>query len=287
MIDKTELLEGKKIKILDSVGENVYFAVAIYDGDEIVFVGKTNRNPHLLAYTKKEDCRISNENGSFFAKQFEKDEDATNYAAELIATYNPKFNNAMISGQTIYYSSAKAKKDFGIEPEDFEKIHADSGGVVCCNTKYLTREEIKSGNIVSLMGNKYYVIDEETKKLARFFLNFTPAFNDTALMGSFRSPEEYTEFSQMLSKLMEQPVYAVIATSGSGVTLEHGNDTFIAKPSDLAPKRIMYISQRYIARAISFDLLWEQSEDLVRSGGRVVMLKNDTWRKAKSLWAEA
>lgn len=281
-----ELLEGEKIKILETF-DGVYFSVAVYDGEEMVFVGKTNRNPHLLAYTKKEECKISNDNGLFSIKRFDTDEEATNYAAELIATYDPRYNNVMISGQTIYYSSAKAKKDFGLEPEDFEKIHADCGGVVCCKTKYLTREEIKSGNIASLMGNKYYVIDDDTRKLARFFLNFTPAFNDTTLMGSFRSPEEYTEFSQMLSRLMEQPVYTVITTSGGSVTLEQGNDTFVAKPGDLAPKKLMYVLQRYIARSTSFDLLWEQSGDIVRDGTKVTVLKNDTWRKANSVWANA
>lgn len=281
-----ELIENKKMPILKSYS-GVYFSVAIYDGEELVFVGKTNRNPHLLAYTKKEDCRITDDHASFVVKQFDTDEAATNYAAELIATFNPRFNSAMIQGQTIYYSSAKAKKDFGLEPEDFEKIHADCGGIVCCNSKYLTREDIKSGNIASLMGNKYYVIGEDTKKLARFFLNFTPAFNDTALMGSFRSPEEYTEFSEMLLKLMDQPVYTVIATSGGGVTLEQGNDTFVAKPGDLAPKKLMYVSQRYIARSTSFDLLWEQSGDIVRVGTKVTVLKNDTWRKANSVWANA
>lgn len=193
----------------------------------------------------------------------------------------------MVQGQTIYYSSAKAKKDFSLEPEDFEKIHADCGGVVCCSQKYLTREQIESGDIVSLMGNRYYVIGDDIKKIARFFLNFTPAFNDTALMGSFRSPEEYGEFSRMLSKLMEQPVYTVIATSGSGVTLEYGNDTFVVKPGELAPKKLMFLLQRYVARAISFDLLWEQSGDIIRSGNEVVTLKNDTWRKAKSGWVDA
>lgn len=52
VLDVMELMENDKIKVLESFDE-VFFSVALFDGEELVFAGKTNRNPHLLAYTKK------------------------------------------------------------------------------------------------------------------------------------------------------------------------------------------------------------------------------------------
>lgn len=284
MFDDTEI-KNQRIPILGAPPENAILAVIIYEDDEIVFVGRTDRNPNLFAYSKKEECHIAEGRGSFYHKQFSDDTEAANYLADLIVAFLPKYNNSMPKGQTVYYSAARAKTELGIEEEDFTRIHTSCKGFALGKSRYLTKEDLLASDLSSRIGVKYCPVDEKHIRLAKFLASLPSTFNDTALMGSFANPEEYTEFSQMLEDIFLVKPYEVVSAGAVHAVLDNGVESLTVGAKDLHPKKLKYIPHKMIVRAVLQEHLWEQNGDLLKKDGKTVVLKNNLWRKVKSGWA--